>query len=252
MIRQARTYLVSAMSGAGLIAIAIAVFVVLVSTQVFRDWPLAALGDKPDDSAAVSSARPAAGSSGVQASRVKTTQEAPGGAAANSGAGSAENGGGGQGAGVQAGAPAVDQAPSGEGGNGEAGGGNGGSNGGGSNGGGSGGSGGGGGSQNPTSAPESSSSSGGSTGTGKGGGEESSGSGSLPTPSSASGTITETVNGTVNQVDETVLGGTLEETGVTNVTEGVVNGVAGPNSLVGHVLDETVHAVEGLVKPPGS
>ena len=48
MIRQARTYLVGAMSGATLIAIAIAVFVLLVSAQVFRDWPIAALGGGDD------------------------------------------------------------------------------------------------------------------------------------------------------------------------------------------------------------
>ena len=48
-----------------------------------------------------------------------------------------------------------------------------------------------------------------------------------------------------------MLGGTLEKTGVTGVTEEVVNGVAGPESLVGHVVDETVHAVEGLLHPPG-
>src|SRR5260221_9670426 len=62
MIRQAHTYLVSAMSGATLIAIAIAVFVVLVSAQVFRDWPIAALGAGGDGTAAVSDAHPAAAS----------------------------------------------------------------------------------------------------------------------------------------------------------------------------------------------
>ena len=59
MIRQAHTYLAGAMGGATLIAIAIAVFVVLVSAQVFRDWPLAALGG--DDGAAVSESRVAPG-----------------------------------------------------------------------------------------------------------------------------------------------------------------------------------------------
>src|ERR1700733_10665942 len=44
MIRQAHTYLVGAMGGATLIAVAVVVFVVLVSAQVFRDWPIAALG----------------------------------------------------------------------------------------------------------------------------------------------------------------------------------------------------------------
>src|SRR5262249_28307037 len=62
MIRQARTYFVGAMSGASLIAVAIAVFVLLVSTQVFGDWPVAGLlgGDRP----AVSDAREAAVASG--------------------------------------------------------------------------------------------------------------------------------------------------------------------------------------------
>ncbi|MBA3864927.1 MAG: hypothetical protein H0X42_01040, partial [Solirubrobacterales bacterium] len=57
MVRQARTYMVSAMSGATLIAIAIAVFVLLVSAQVFKNWPLTGLGD--DGSASVSAARAA-------------------------------------------------------------------------------------------------------------------------------------------------------------------------------------------------
>lgn len=241
MIRQARTYLVSAMSGAGLIAIAIAVFVVLVSTQVFRDWPLAALGNKPDESATVSSARPAGGSGGVQAPVETTTQGARGGAPTSPATGGgSEKGGGGRGSGLQESAPAVTQAPSGE--SGEAGNGKGG--------GGSGGSGGGGNSQNPAPAPESTGSTSSSTGTAKGGGGESGG-GSTPPPS-ASATVTETVNGTVNQVDETVLGGALEKSGVTNVTEGVVNGVAGPESLVGRTLDETTRAVEGLLKPPAN
>src|ERR1044072_7293733 len=61
MIRQAHTYLVGAVGGATLIAIAIAAFVLLVSAQVFRDWPLAALGSG-DDTAAVAEAQPAGGS----------------------------------------------------------------------------------------------------------------------------------------------------------------------------------------------
>jgi hypothetical protein len=61
--------------------------------------------------------------------------------------------------------------------------------------------------------------------------------------------VTSTVNETVNQVDQTVTGGALEETGVTEVTEEVVNGVAGPESVVGKVVDETTGVVEGIVKP---
>ncbi len=47
-------------------------------------------------------------------------------------------------------------------------------------------------------------------------------------------------------MDETVTGGALEETGVTQVTEEAVNGVVGPESPVGKVVDETVGAVEGM------
>ena len=67
------------------------------------------------------------------------------------------------------------------------------------------------------------------------------------TRSSTHRPVTETVNDTVNQVDETALGGTLGKTGVTGVTEGVVNGAAGPESPVGKVVDETVGAVGGLL-----
>ncbi|MGC1166488.1 MAG: hypothetical protein WA862_10300, partial [Solirubrobacterales bacterium] len=64
MIRQAHTYLVGAMGGATLIALAIVVFAVLVSAQVFRDWPIAALDGGGE--AAVSSGREVpGGSSGV-------------------------------------------------------------------------------------------------------------------------------------------------------------------------------------------
>jgi hypothetical protein len=61
--------------------------------------------------------------------------------------------------------------------------------------------------------------------------------------------VTSTVNETVNQVDQTVTGGALEETGVTQVTEEAVNGVVGPESAVGKVVDDTVGTVEGILKP---
>src|ERR1700761_9518442 len=65
MIRQAHKYLVGALSGVTLIGIAIAVFVVLVSAQVFHDWPIAALSSH-DDQAAVAPAKalPVAAQSG--------------------------------------------------------------------------------------------------------------------------------------------------------------------------------------------
>jgi hypothetical protein len=60
--------------------------------------------------------------------------------------------------------------------------------------------------------------------------------------------VTSTVNETVHQVDETVTGGALEDTGVTGTTEEVVESVAGPESTVGKVVDETTKAVEGVGK----
>ena len=44
MIRQAHTYMAGAMSGATLIGVAIAAFVLLVSAQVFQSWPIPGLG----------------------------------------------------------------------------------------------------------------------------------------------------------------------------------------------------------------
>jgi len=255
MIRQAHTYLVSAMSGATLIAIAIAAFVVLVSAQVFSDWPIAALGG--NDRAAVSEAQPVAGDDGVadaapasavaagavarrgapagagrrsgrggdQAAKVGNSAQSRGVAVVPTGSGStetgAEAGGGGSaanGGASQPSSPTPTSAPAAQGG---------GSNSSGSVGGGSAGSGGGssgGGSGSPTT---------------NGGGSSDGG--------STSGAVTETVNGTVATVDEKALGGTLDSTGVTGATEEVVNGVAGPESVVGKVVDETVKTVGGLL-----
>jgi hypothetical protein len=210
MIRQAHTYLVGAMSGATLIAIAIAAFVLLVSAQVFRDWPIAALGSG-DEGASVSSAQPAG-----------ATPAAAQGPAAAPGAGAATTAGGG-GTGKSAGGgstpTATAEAPAG---GGESGGG-----------GGPGGSGTGG----PASPAPST------AGTSAGGGAGS-------TSTSTSGKVAETVNGTVTHVDETATGGALNEAGVTPVTEGVVNGVAGPESPVGKVVDETAGAGGGVL--PGT
>jgi hypothetical protein len=58
--------------------------------------------------------------------------------------------------------------------------------------------------------------------------------------------VTDTVNGTVGQVDEAT-GGALEESGVTQTTEGAVNGVAGPESAVGQTVDGAAGAVNGVV-----
>ena len=65
-----------------------------------------------------------------------------------------------------------------------------------------------------------------------------------------SATVANTVNNTVSQVDERPLGGALGETGVTEVTQGVVNGVAGPESPVGHAVDETRRRGRRLAPSP--
>jgi len=251
VIRQAHTYLVGAVGAATLIAIAIAVFVLLVSAQVFRDWPIAALGDGGGESAAVSAAQPASGpgpgdaaSSAVGgravAARGATARPArdgvdgsPGSVAGSDGvvvsSGSQEaaapvgSTGGGAGEGGSGGSPqAASGAPSP--GPAAAGGGSSSSSGGGGGGGGG--------------------NSGGSAEGGSGGAGGGSSGGGAP---STSGQVTETVNNTVSGVDETALGGTLNNTGVTTVTEGVVNGVAGPESTVGKVVDEAAGAVGGLL-----
>ncbi|MGB7685284.1 MAG: hypothetical protein WBL45_05820, partial [Solirubrobacterales bacterium] len=82
------------------------------------------------------------------------------------------------------------------------------------------------------------------TGGGGGGGGAAAGSGSSP-----SGNVTNTVNETVNQVDQTVTGGALEKAGVTGLTEEVVDGVLGPESTVGKVVDGAAGAVGGLLDP---
>jgi hypothetical protein len=235
MIRQAHTYMVSAMSGAMLIALAIAVFVVLVSAQVFKDWPIAALGGR--GSAGISNARPAHSPAAAAT--------ATGGPTAKSGstAGAAPGTGGAAAKTRKPGAnlTAVDDgtnAPAGAGVT--AGGGTGGS--------------GGSGNSTPTSgttspSPAASSPVSGSASGGGAGSRGSSGSSGSSAASTPAGQVSETVNNTVNQVDETALGGTLNSTGVTEATEGVVNGVAGPESVVGKAVDETVGVVGGLLQP---
>src|SRR3954452_772321 len=204
MIRQARTYLVGAMSGASLIAVAIAVFVLLVSTQVFGDWPVAELlggGDQPSVSNARETGAPAPAGAG--------RGEAEGGAKGVGGAegGGSEGGSGGGPAGLAGGEPG---APAGaeEGGGGE----------GGADGGGGGGS-----------APVGSGGSSGDSGGASGGGNGSGGGGGGGTATSApSQKVTGAVSETGTQVDEGVTGGAREEPGATDTAEEAVNGVAGP------------------------
>lgn len=71
----------------------------------------------------------------------------------------------------------------------------------------------------------------------------------LPVPvttAKPSEAVTEAVNGTVGATDEAV-GGTVSETGVTQVTEEAVNGTAGPESVVGKTVDGVGEVVGGLL-----
>lgn len=262
MVRQAHAYLVSAISGATVIAIAIVAFVVLISAQFFRDWPIAALGGG-DEKAALSEASAVSSRGGPAVAVAKTVN--PG--ATATGAGATGRGGNPAGGGSTRAAPPqpnssigssappvtasepVGGGPESDGDRGSTG-------------------------SSPSnppspstpasnSSPAPSSGGGGNATSGSGGsgnsgtsGGSKSGSGNVVEEvvgpvtgggGSTSAKVTETVNETVNSVDETVTGGALQETGVTQVTEEVVNGVAGPESVVGKIVDELGNAVGGLL-----
>src|SRR6478736_4141256 len=61
MIRQAHTYLAGAVSSTALVAAAVVAFVLLVSFQALRDWPLAGIGIGGDDSASTAPSTPGSG-----------------------------------------------------------------------------------------------------------------------------------------------------------------------------------------------
>ena len=76
MIRQAHTYLAGAVSGTVLIAVAVAIFVMLVSIQAAKDWPVAGLvGGDDAASTSVGPGRPAVA---VKAHRAATRRGAAG------------------------------------------------------------------------------------------------------------------------------------------------------------------------------
>jgi uncharacterized membrane protein YgcG len=281
MVRQARTYFAGAVSGVTLIGIAIAVFVVLVSAQVFHEWPIAALGFGHDDSA-VAPAKSLGGEGAQTANAAPTTvtrkvaapvkpapttvtpaptpqgkqqrhkrpedsaakaedvtgaapvvEEAPATITESPTTSSSSS---------QASSPASNSSSSQSS------------------------------SQSSSSSDNSSSSSGGNSSSSSSGGN--SGGGAPATGSSSSGgsstgggqtsgtpPVTETVetvttppanvaagvNETVNNVDEQVLGGALKETGVTEVTEGLVNGLVGPETPVGKTVNGLGEVVGGLL-----
>jgi len=280
MVRQARRYLVGAVSSVTVVSIAIVLFVVLVSAQVFTDWPIAALdggGEKSAVSAAseVSAEVESAPSAAAQPKTVNPATSRTATAGDLTAAGDDRAGGGDtriaapqDNTSVGSTAPPVTE-----------------------------------------SEPVRSASDGGSTGSSpRSPSDSDSGSGSAPAPSqsapassgggstpasnsnsgisdgskgsgggasggatesegskppgkvveevvdpvtggggSTTAKVTETVNSTVDTVDETLTGGALKEAGVTGLTEEVVEGVVGPESVVGKTVDETLNAVGGLL-----
>lgn len=230
MIRQAHTYLAGAVSSTALVAAAVVAFVMLVSFQALRDWPLAGLGVGSDDSAAVgpsipvppgSASSPAeAGAAGAVApvvakgfarngsdrSAAKQNGQVDASPTATTGSPTAQ---------APPSNPTAGQAP--------------------------------GGSSSPSGSASSAPASGGGGG---GGSNPSSGGGSANSPESGgkttSGALTETVNKTVSGVDEAT-GGVLGSTGVTETTGKVVESVAGPESIVGKTVDEVGKTVNCLL-----
>jgi hypothetical protein len=215
MIRQAHTYLVGAVSGTALIGAAVITFVMLVSLQALKDWPLAGIGGG-GDGAAVSTGQPArgagnaasAGGGSAAAAAHAAGKGAKGTSPQHGGAGSLGGSRGGSAAGGTSPAPSGGEAPSGGAG----------------------------------STPSSTPGGGSGGGSGPGGGSAGGGSGQ-----STSGAVTGTVDKTVSGVDQAT-GGTLGDTGVAEVTEETVNGVAGPESPVGKTVDKVAETTGGLLK----
>jgi hypothetical protein len=231
MIRQAHTYLAGAVSGTALVAAAVVAFVLLVSFQALRDWPLAGISIGGDDSAATGPPNPADGSP-ASSPRAGGVGAATGPAVAKG----ATRAGGTHSTSKQdsqvaldasptgtAGSPTAEAPPSGPTGQG-------------------------GGASAPNGSPLSGSGSSSPAPGGGGGGGGGSGTGSSTGggSQSTSGAVTGAVDKTVSGVDE-ASGGVVGSTGVTEVTEGVVNGVAGPESTVGQTVDEVGKTVNCLV-----
>ncbi len=224
LVRQAHSYFAGAISSTVLIAAAVVTFVLLVSAQAFRAWPISGLGlSSGGGTVSVSSGRVVGGTSASDPHVVAAATK--GEATIGGGAGRRTPGGAGAvgrqgGLGGSPGATAPRERP--------------------------GSPSGGGGSSSPsrpssTSVPSDGSGSPVTSGEAGGGGGGSGSSGG-----SASAGVTNSVENTANQVGSTV-GGALGNTGATKITEGVVSGVAGPTSTVGHAADETTSAVGGLL-----
>jgi hypothetical protein len=232
MIRQAHTYLAGAVSGTALIAAAVVSFVLLVSFQALRDWPLAGISLGGDDNAAS-----APSSTGGTPAKAGEATGGPTGGAAGAAVGRRTDGPAGRGAaGAQgtrvatgaapnpaSGSPVAKSPASSPGSPGAANG-------------------------SPPSGSTSASSSGGNGGAGGGPGPTGPANGGPlgNVTQSPSGAVTGAVNDTVTGVDEAT-GGVVGSTGVPKVTEEAVNNVAGPESPVGKTVDEVGKTVGGLL-----
>ena len=91
MIRQARSYLLGAVSSTAVIAAAVVAFALIVSAQALRDWPIAGLGlDRGDEvSTAVGSNGSTAGESGGTGSAATGAAGTTAGGGSGAGAGPA-------------------------------------------------------------------------------------------------------------------------------------------------------------------
>lgn len=220
MIRQTRNYLKGALSGTALIVVAVVAFALLVSLQTLRDWPFAGLiGGSEAETSAVEAGGPqgatttaaSASATGGDGGSGGSGQAGPNRAAGDDPPGGVPTGETPQGADTPASSPGT------------------------------------GGATQPGSPGATSNNSGGgrsrqpSSG-GEGGGSQPSGGGG----ESVSETVTGTVNDTVNGVDQAT-GGVLGETGVTQTTEEVIDGVAGPDSPVGGTADKVTKKVDDTV-----
>ncbi len=232
MAQQARNYLTGAVSGTALIGLAVVAFVMLVSLQTLRDWPLAGLGLGGGADSNVGSTTAPSGPPVFSAASVGrgTPPTSAAGVGTRSGGTFAGNGNDSASPGVAsplASSPSAPAAESPAGSPADAGG------------------------SSPSSPTSSAASSGSSSSRSSGGGAakspgSGSGEGGGSGGSSVSGAATNAVNETVSGVDN-VTGGALGATGVPKVTEEVVNGVAGPESPVGEVVDRTVEKVQETV-----
>jgi hypothetical protein len=209
VIRQAHSYLAGALSGTALIALAIVAFVVLVSLQAVRDWPLADVGG--GDQAGISAGRPASGAPSSRGNGGVTARRSGAGGRQGTRGGDSRAGKTTLGPSpTSAAASPVDGAPG----------------------------------AADTGAAGGNGSPSGAASAGSGGGGEGKGGGSS-TSGSTSGTVAGTVNNAVSGVDSAT-GGALGEAGATQVTEEAVNGVAGPESPLGKTVDKAAEAVGSL------